>query len=149
MGAAWGVIFTALDDRFKAVVLLDGGFFEGAAGNGRSRLRAAPEGSGADDWRQVRLGFLGKDALFRMLGTPAADKKAVTFDTAHDVSEHWADLVREVVAWLVGTLGRSIDDSGPHYPPNGPPQEQIHVGRILSRLHLAQADCALMIQAEP
>ncbi len=49
--------------------------------------------------------FLGKDALLRMLGTPAADKKVVIFDTSHDVSEKRADLVREV-AWLDRYFGR-------------------------------------------
>jgi len=57
--------------------------------------------SGKYDWI-----YLGKEALLRMLGKPAADKKAVTLDTAHDVSEQRADLVREVVAWLDKYLGR-------------------------------------------
>ena len=47
----------------------------------------------------------GEGAPLRMLGAPAADKKAVTFDTAHDVSEQRADIVREVVAWLDKSLG--------------------------------------------
>lgn len=50
--------------------------------------------------------FEGKDTSFRMLGTPAGDKRAVTFETAHDVSEQRADLVREVVAWLDKYLGK-------------------------------------------
>ncbi len=49
--------------------------------------------------------FLGKDALMRLLGTPAAQKR-LEFDTAHDVSEQQADLKREVVAWLDKYLGR-------------------------------------------
>jgi hypothetical protein len=50
--------------------------------------------------------FLGKDALLRTLGARAADKKVVLFDTAHDVSEQRADLVREVLAWLDKYLGK-------------------------------------------
>ena len=57
--------------------------------------------SGKFDWI-----FLGKDALMRLLGTPDADKKALTFNTAHDVSEQPADLEREVLAWLDKYLGR-------------------------------------------
>jgi len=41
-----------------------------------------------------------------MFGTPAADKRAVQFDTAHDVSEQRPDLVREVLAWLDRYLGK-------------------------------------------
>jgi hypothetical protein len=44
--------------------------------------------------------------MLRLLGTPAANKKAVFLETAHDVSEQRADLVREVVAWLDKYLGR-------------------------------------------
>ena len=57
--------------------------------------------SGKYDWI-----FGGKDALFRLLGAPASGKKAVFFDTAHDVSEQRTDLVREVVSWLDKYWGR-------------------------------------------
>jgi hypothetical protein len=42
-----------------------------------------------------------------LIGTPSADKKALTFDTAHDVSEQRSDLIREVLAWLGGSTFRS------------------------------------------
>ena len=108
MGAALGVIFAAVEDRFKAVVILDGGFFDEKPLPGTDQADFAPRLkaptlliAGKYDWI-----FLGKDALLRMLGTPAADKKAVLLDTAHDVSEQRADLVREVVAWLDKYLGK-------------------------------------------
>jgi len=108
MGGALGVIFTALEDRFKAVVILDGGFFGEKLLPGTDQADFAPRLkapvlmiSGKYDWI-----FLGKDAMLRMLGTLAADKRAVFLDTAHDVSEQRADLVREVVAWLDKYLGR-------------------------------------------
>jgi dipeptidyl aminopeptidase/acylaminoacyl peptidase len=50
--------------------------------------------------------FLDKDVLVRMMGAPATDKKAVTYETGHDVSEQRADMVREVVAWLDKYLGK-------------------------------------------
>jgi dipeptidyl aminopeptidase/acylaminoacyl peptidase len=50
--------------------------------------------------------YLGKDALIRALGAPAADKKAVLLDTAHDVSEKRGDMIREVLAWLDKYLGK-------------------------------------------
>jgi hypothetical protein len=50
--------------------------------------------------------FLGKDALIKLLGAPAADKKVVMLDTAHDVSEQRPDLMREVLAWLDKYFGK-------------------------------------------
>jgi len=108
MGAAVGLDLTAVEDRFKAVIFLDGGFYSEKPLPGTDQADFAPRIkapalmiSGKFDWI-----FLGKDALLRMLGAPAADKKAVTFDTAHDVSEQRADLVREVLAWLDKYLGK-------------------------------------------
>ncbi len=108
MGASLGVIMTAVDARFKAVVFLDGGFYAEKMLFGTDQADFAPRLkaptlmiSGKFDWI-----FMGKDALLRMLGTPAAEKKVVIFDTSHDVSEQRADLVREVVAWLDKYLGR-------------------------------------------
>lgn len=57
--------------------------------------------SGKFDWI-----FLGKDAMMRLLGAPAADKRAVLVETSHDVSEKRSDVVREVVAWLDKYLGK-------------------------------------------
>lgn len=108
MGAAIGVNFVAIDDRLKAALFLDGGFFGEKPLPGTDQADFAPRIkaptlmiSGKFDWI-----FLSKDALLRMLGTPAADKKAVMFDTAHDVSEQRADLVREVVGWLDKYFGK-------------------------------------------
>ena len=108
MGAALGVIYTAVEDRLKAVVFLDGGFFYEKQLPGANQADFAPRVkaptlliSGQFDWI-----FLGKDALMRLLGAPSADKRAVQFDTAHDVSEQRSDLVREVLSWLDKYLGK-------------------------------------------
>ncbi len=108
MGAALGVNYTAVEDRFKAVIMLDGGFYAEKPLPGTDQADFAPRVkaptllvAGKFDWI-----FMDKAALLRMLGAPAADKKAVTLDTAHDVSEQRADLVREVLAWLDKYLGK-------------------------------------------
>jgi len=108
MSAALGVNFTAVEDRFKAVIFLDGGFFGETPVPGADQADFAPRVkaptlliTGKFDWI-----FLGKDSLMKLLGAPQADKKAVQFETAHDVGEQRADLVREVVAWLDKYLGR-------------------------------------------
>jgi len=110
MGAALGVIFTAVEDRFKTVIFLDGGFYAEKMLPGTDQADFAPRLkaptlmiSGRYDWI-----FMSKDALLRMIGAPAAQKKSVLFNTAHDVSEQRADLIREVLAWLDKSLGRVL-----------------------------------------
>lgn len=107
MGAALGVNWAAVENRFEAVIFLDGGFFSEKPLMGTDQVDFAPRLtaptlliSGKFDWI-----FLGKEAMMRLLGAPAADKRAVTLDTAHDVSEKRADVIREVVAWLDRYLG--------------------------------------------
>jgi dienelactone hydrolase len=108
MGSQSGVIFTALEPRFKAVVFLDGGLSSDRPTPGTDQVDFAPRIkvpvlliSGKYDWI-----YHAKDVLLRMLGTPTADTKNVTLNTAHDVTDQRADLVREVVAWLDKYLGR-------------------------------------------
>lgn len=112
MGAADGVIITTLmQDRLKTAILLDGGYF----------LDPPPSGGDAADFA-VRMKkpvlmvngrydytFSVEDAqnpLFRMLGTPEADKKHVLLETPHDVTEDRPRLTKEVLDWLDKYLGR-------------------------------------------
>ena len=110
-GAAAGVTFGALEERFKTLVLLDGGFFQHPS---------PPAGTDQADFApRVRVPVLmvnGRyDAtfpyetaqlpMFRMLGTPAGDKRHVVFETPHDVRLKRDDLVREVLSWLDRYLG--------------------------------------------
>lgn len=108
MSAGLGVNWTAVENRFKAIVFLDGGFFSETPLPGTDQVDFAPRVkaptlliAGKFDWV-----FLGKDALVRLLGAPATAKKVVTLDTAHDVSEKRGDLIREVLAWLDAYLGK-------------------------------------------
>jgi eukaryotic-like serine/threonine-protein kinase len=108
MGAALGVNLAGVEDRFKAVIFTDGGFMSGKMLPGTDQADFAPHVkaptlmvAGRFDWI-----FLGKDALLNMLGAPASKKQKVILETAHDVSEQRADLVREVVAWLDKYLGK-------------------------------------------
>ena len=108
MGAALGVIFTAIEDRFKAVVFLDGGFFAEKLLPGTDQADFAPRLkapvlmiSGKYDWV-----FMGKDPLMKLFGAPAADKQTVLLDTAHDVSEQRPEMTRYVLAFLDKYLGR-------------------------------------------
>ncbi|MDR3700037.1 MAG: protein kinase [Candidatus Sulfopaludibacter sp.] len=108
MTAAQGVIYAALEPRLKAVIFLDGGFFTEKPLPGTDQADFAPHIKaptllvcGKFDWI-----FLGKDALLRMLGAPAADKSYVLLDTAHDVSEERPALMKAVIGWLDKYLGK-------------------------------------------
>jgi len=104
--------FAALEQRIKAVVLLDGGFLQYAHSiEGLDPVDFAPR------LIQPVLMVNGRfDAtfpigtaqlpLFRLLGAPAADKRHVVFDTPHDVRLQRADMVKEVLAWYDRYLGR-------------------------------------------
>jgi dienelactone hydrolase len=111
-GAADGVILAAIEERFKAIVLLDGGLFQREHPvPGMDQIDFAPRLT-----RPVLMVNGKYDAtfpletsqipLFNLLGTPAAGKRRVSFDTPHDVRLRRADLVREVLAWLDTYLGR-------------------------------------------
>jgi eukaryotic-like serine/threonine-protein kinase len=112
MGSADGVIFaTLLEDRLKTAILLDGGYF---------LTRLPPGVDQADYAPRLKIPVLmvngrydytfppetSQDPLFRMLGTPAADKRHVVLDTPHDVSEDRPVLVKAVLDWLDRYLGR-------------------------------------------
>lgn len=112
MGAADGVIIaTLLESRLKAAILLDGGYF---------LVNVPPGVDQADFAPRLKIPVLmvngrydytfppdtAQDPLFRMLGTPAADKRHVVLNTPHDVSEQRPVLVKTVLGWLDRYLGR-------------------------------------------
>ena len=111
-GAAWGVIFVPLEPRFKAAVFLDGGLFQNAhPPAGMDQVDFAPRLTTPVLMVNGRYDATfpvttAQEPLFRMLGTPAADKKRVVFETPHDVRLRRDDLVHEVLAWYDKYLGR-------------------------------------------
>ncbi|HVZ78553.1 MAG TPA: protein kinase, partial [Gemmatimonadaceae bacterium] len=112
MGAAEGVIYATLaQDRLKTVIFLDGGYF---------LMTPPPGGDQADFAPRLRKPVLmvngrydfsfpldrAQEPLFRMLGTPAGDKRHVVLETPHDVRNDRPALIREVLGWLDKYLGR-------------------------------------------
>ncbi|HTU34183.1 MAG TPA: hypothetical protein VMF66_10315 [Candidatus Acidoferrum sp.] len=47
-----------------------------------------------------------QNPLFRMLGTPDAEKEHVVLETPHDVTQQRPELIHIVLAWLDKYLGR-------------------------------------------
>lgn len=112
MGAEEGVIYTTLwQDRLKAVVLLDGGFLLDPPAPGTDQVDFAPRLTRPVLMVNGRYDFSfslnrAQLPLFRMLGTPAADKRHVILETPHGVTADRPAMIREVLAWLDKYLGR-------------------------------------------
>lgn len=110
MGTAYGVILTALEDRLKVVVFLDGGYFLFKPAPGIDQADFAPRLKKPVLMVNGRYDFSfpvesSQLPLFRMLGTPEKDKRHVLLDTPHDVLEKRDAIVAEVLAWLDRYLG--------------------------------------------
>jgi pimeloyl-ACP methyl ester carboxylesterase len=111
MGAADGVILsTLLQDRLKAVVYLDGGYFLDAPPPGGDQADFAPRMKKPVLMVNGRYDFTfpvekAQNPLFKMLGTPESDKRHVVLETPHDVTEQRPQLVKAVLDWLDRYLG--------------------------------------------
>jgi dienelactone hydrolase len=112
MGAADGVILsTLLQDRLKTAILLDGGYFLGKPPAGGDQADFAPRMKKPVLMVNGRYDYTfnvenAQDPLFKMLGTPDADKRHVLMDTPHDVTEDREHLKKAVLEWLDTYLGR-------------------------------------------
>lgn len=112
MGSADGVIYTTLEqNRLRAVVFLDGGYFLDPPQPGFDQADFAPRLKLPTLMVNGRYDYVfspreTQDPLFRMLGTPPADKRHVMFDTPHDVRAERSQLVALVLGWWDRYLGR-------------------------------------------
>jgi dienelactone hydrolase len=111
-GFSWGAgmapLFLALESRFKAAVLIVGGFY---------LQEAFPEADPVNFASRVKLPVLmlngrfdfffptdsSQQPMFDMLGTPAEHKRRIVYDTSHTIPR--TELIRESVSWLDRYLG--------------------------------------------
>ena len=111
MGSADGVDYaTLLQDKFRAVIFLDGGFFLYELPPGVDQVDYAPRMKKPVLMVNGRYDFSfsmdkSQTPLFKMLGTPAADKRHVVMESPHDVTVQHAELLKEVLGWLDKYLG--------------------------------------------
>ena len=110
-GAADGVIFLALEDRFQAVVFLDGGFFLMPAAAGEDQADFAPRMKKPVLMVNGRYDFTfppdqAQAPMFEMIGTAPADKFRKVLETPHDVTELKPELSKAVLGFLDKYLGR-------------------------------------------
>jgi hypothetical protein len=112
MGSADGVIIaTLLQDRLKTAIFLDGGYFLQKPLPGIDQADFAPRMKKPVLMMNGRYDYTfpletSQEPLFRMLGTPPADKNHIVLDTPHDVTQQRARLIQEVLGWLDRYLGR-------------------------------------------
>jgi dienelactone hydrolase len=111
MGSAQGVIVAGIESRLKALVWLDGGLFLDDPLPGMDQVDFAPRVKTPVLMINGRYDYVfpleaSQQPLFRLLGTPEADKRHVVLDTPHDVTTARPQLIREVLAWLDRYLGR-------------------------------------------
>jgi serine/threonine protein kinase/formylglycine-generating enzyme required for sulfatase activity/dienelactone hydrolase len=112
MGSADGVIITTLmQDRLKTAIFLDGGYFLDQPPPGGDQADFAPRMKKPVLMVNGRYDHTfsvenAQNPLFRMLGTPEADKKHVLLETPHDVTEDRPQLIKAVLDWLDRYLGR-------------------------------------------
>ena len=110
-GAAYGVIFLALEDRFQAGVFLDGGFFLMPAAAGEDQADFAPRMKKPLLMVNGRYDFTfppdqAQAPMFEMIGTAPADKFREVLETPHDVTELKPELSKAVLGFLDKYLGR-------------------------------------------
>ena len=115
-GGAYGVVFAALDERFKAAILMSGGLFPGfydpaVYAAERDLIYFAP---------RLRIPVLMQNgkydymlpwestikALFDLLGTPVQDKRLVSYESGHSI---WFlnEYRKDIFDFLDGYLGRT------------------------------------------
>jgi dienelactone hydrolase len=110
-GAAAGVIFLALENRFQAVVFLDGGFFLMPPATGGDQADFAPRMNQPVLMVNGKYDFTfppdqAQAPMFEMIGTAPIDKFRKVLETPHDVTDLKPDLSKEVLRFLDKYLGR-------------------------------------------
>jgi serine/threonine protein kinase/formylglycine-generating enzyme required for sulfatase activity/cephalosporin-C deacetylase-like acetyl esterase len=107
-GASMGTILLAVEDRFKAGVLINGGFY---------LQRTLPEVDGLNFAPRVRIPTLMLNGrydffnpletsqlrMFRLLGTSEQHKRHVLYETSHSIPR--LELIKETLDWLDRYLG--------------------------------------------
>jgi len=112
MGASWGAamapVFLGVEPRFKAAVLLVGGFYVQRAKPEVEAINFAPRAKMPVLMLNGRFDYFFPEEgsqipMFRLLGAPDAQKSRVVYDTGHNIPR--PDLIRESLAWLDTHMG--------------------------------------------
>jgi formylglycine-generating enzyme required for sulfatase activity/pimeloyl-ACP methyl ester carboxylesterase len=123
LGAINGPVFTAIDGRFSASILLGAGMETMEFPGEMSVHNFAPRSrvptlmvSGRDDFLLPVESF--QQPFFRLLGAPEADKRHALLDGGHIPSDR-REIIKEVLDWLdlrLGPVGMATTDTAPVPP---------------------------------
>ncbi len=107
-GARLGPIMTALDPRFKAAVLVGGGFSSRSEVPELRELDYAPRSTVPTLMINGRYDFIfpldsSQEPMFRLLAAPSADKRHILLETGHIPPRN--DIIRATLDWLDHYLG--------------------------------------------
>jgi serine/threonine protein kinase/formylglycine-generating enzyme required for sulfatase activity/dienelactone hydrolase len=111
-GSSWGAsmaaVFLAVEDRFKAAVLLDPGFYLQRCLPEADQLNFAPHLRVPVLMLNGRFDFiyppqLSQEPMFRFLGTDKSKKRRVVYDTSHSLPPN--PTIKETLDWLDKYLG--------------------------------------------
>jgi cephalosporin-C deacetylase-like acetyl esterase len=107
-GAENGPIFTALEQRLKASVLIWGGFYKNKPLDEVDPLNFAPHARIPVLMINGRYDFIypletSQRPLFRLLGAPEKDKRHAIFDSGHVTPMN--EVIKETLNWLDQYLG--------------------------------------------
>ena len=110
-GACHGAVLPAVEDRFKAVIMLGGGFYNIICPSEVDQINFAPRmnhpalmlNGKYDDTFPVEINI---ELLFKSLGTPEKDKRLKMFETGHCVwtSNKWIKEALDFLDIYLGTV---------------------------------------------
>lgn len=108
MGAALGSLFPGIEDRFRAVVLICGGFWLQKRLPEVDQLNFAPRVKAPVLMLGGRFDYIfpmgtSQEPMFKLLGTSREQKRWVTYDTGHDIPQN--ELIKQTIGWLDRYLG--------------------------------------------
>jgi formylglycine-generating enzyme required for sulfatase activity/dienelactone hydrolase len=112
MGVSWGAamapVYLAVEPRFKAAVLIVGGFYVQRAMPEVEAINFAPRVTTPVLMLNGRFDFFLPEEgtqipMFRLLGLPNSKKRRVVYETGHNIPR--PDLIRESLDWLDTHLG--------------------------------------------
>ena len=107
-GAGMGALLPAVETRLKALILISSGFWLQEPLPEVDQLNFAPHVKAPVLMLNGRFDFvwppkISQEPMFRLLGTPAEQKRRVVYDTGHDVPR--TEMVKESLHWLDKYLG--------------------------------------------
>ena len=107
-GAPLGSLLPGVEQRFKALVLICGGFWLQKALPEADQINFAPRVKAPVLMLSGRFDYVfptvtSQEPMFRLLGTPKEDKRRVLYDTSHDIPD--SEVVKETLNWLDKYLG--------------------------------------------